>query len=205
MRVPSSTPGGIVTCRLRSRCTVPAPWQILHGLRITRPWPPQVGQVRSTRKKPCCARILPAPLQVGQVSAARCLVGRAGAAARLAGDAGRHAQLRLGAGERLGQVDLDGLADVRARCAGRPPPRRAHEVAEHLVEDVAQPAGAAEVEAAGAARAALLERRVPETVVGGALLLVLQDVVGLVDLLELRLGLLVAGVAVRVVLHRGLR
>ena len=73
MRVPSSTPGGIATCSVRSRCTVPAPWQMRHGLRITLPWPPQVGQVRSIRKKPCCARTLPAPWQVAQVSAARAL------------------------------------------------------------------------------------------------------------------------------------
>ena len=43
-----------------------------------------------------------------------------------------------------------------------------------------------------------------EAVVGGALLVVLQDVVGLVDFLELRLGLLVAGIAIRMVLHREL-
>ena len=40
-----------------------------------------------------------------------------------------------------------------------------------------------------------------ELVVGGALLRVLQDLVGLVDLLEPLLGRLVARVAVRVVLH----
>ena len=32
------------------------------------PRPPQVGQVRSTVKKPCCARTLPWPEQVGQVA-----------------------------------------------------------------------------------------------------------------------------------------
>src|SRR5258705_3204937 len=51
---------------------------------------------------------------------------------------------------------------------------------------------------------ALLEGRVAEAVVGGALLLVLQDVVGLVDFLELRLALLVAGIAIGVPLHREL-
>jgi hypothetical protein len=49
--------------------------------------------------------------------------------------------------------------------------------------------------------AALLERGVAELVVGGALLVVLEDVVGLVDLLELLLRGLVARVAVRVMLH----
>ena len=58
MRVPSSTPAGIATCSVRSPCTVPLPWQTLQAFLITRPAPPQVGQVRSTRKKPCCARHL---------------------------------------------------------------------------------------------------------------------------------------------------
>ena len=47
---------------------------------------------------------------------------------------------------------------------------------------------------------ALLEGGVAEAVVGGALR-VLQDVVGLVEFLEPGLGLLVARVAVRVMLH----
>jgi hypothetical protein len=42
---------------------------------------------------------------------------------------------------------------------------------------------------------------VPELVVGGALLRVLQDLVGLVDFLEPRLGAGVTRVLVRVVLH----
>src|SRR3954471_5563255 len=70
MRVPSSTPAGIDTLRVRSRCTRPAPWQTLQGFLMIRPAPLQVGQVRSIRKKPCCARTLPAPRQVGQVCAA---------------------------------------------------------------------------------------------------------------------------------------
>jgi putative exporter of polyketide antibiotics len=45
---------------------------------------------------------------------------------------------------------------------------------------------------------------VAEAVVGGALLPVLQDVIGLVDLLELMLAFLVAGIAVGMPLHREL-
>ena len=50
-----------------SLCTRPAPSPARHGLAITRPRPEQVGQVRSTMKKPCWARSLPAPLHDGQV------------------------------------------------------------------------------------------------------------------------------------------
>ena len=78
------------------------------------------------------------------------LVLRSGAAARVAHHARRHAQVRLGAGERLGQLDLDRLADVvaGARPAGSTTAAPAHEIAEHLVEDVAQPAAGREVEPA---------------------------------------------------------
>ena len=39
------------------------------GSAIISPMPRQVGQPRSTTKKPCCARTLPAPPQVAQVRA----------------------------------------------------------------------------------------------------------------------------------------
>ena len=71
MRVPSSTPAGMATCRVRSPWTVPFPWQTLHAFRMTRPVPPHVGQLRSTRKKPCWARTLPAPRHVPHVEFSR--------------------------------------------------------------------------------------------------------------------------------------
>ena len=75
-------------------------------------------------------------------------------------------------------------------------------VAEHLVEDVAQAAAAAaEIEAARGTAATILERGVAEAVVGRALLIVLQDVVGLVQILEPAFRCLVARIAVRVVFH----
>src|SRR5262249_60795287 len=43
-----------------------------------------------------------------------------------------------------------------------------------------------------------------ETIVGGALLRVLEDVVGLVDFLEVMLAILVPGIAVGVIFHREL-
>src|SRR5262249_28977292 len=49
--------------------------------------------------------------------------------------------------------------------------------------------------------AALLERGMAEAIIGGALVAILEHLVGLVDLLELVLAVLVARIAVRVILH----
>src|ERR1700753_2907137 len=54
------------------------------------------------------------------------------------------------------------------------------------------------------AAAALLERGVAEAVIGGALVAVLEDLVGLVDFLELDFALGIAGILVRMPLHRQL-
>src|SRR3954447_8278249 len=67
IRVPSSTPAGMLTDKLRSRLTRPAPLQAEQGLSMVSPRPWQVGQVRSMAKKPCCARTRPWPPQVAQV------------------------------------------------------------------------------------------------------------------------------------------
>ena len=53
----------------RSLRVLPVPAQLLQGFLIIRPVPWQVWQPRSMVKKPCCARILPWPEQVGQFSA----------------------------------------------------------------------------------------------------------------------------------------
>src|SRR4029077_19569820 len=76
---------------------------------------------------------------------------------------------------------------------------------EHLLENIGETAGksAAEAEIAGTA-AAVLKGGMAEAVVGGTLLIVLQDVVGFVQVLELLLGRLVTRIAVRVILHREL-
>jgi hypothetical protein len=67
MRVPSSTPTGMVTDKVRSRVTRPKPLQDGHGVSIVSPRPWQDGQVRSMVKKPWVARTLPMPPQVRQV------------------------------------------------------------------------------------------------------------------------------------------
>ena len=55
-----------------------------------------------------------------------------------------------------------------------------------------------------AAAHALLEGGMAEAVIGGALVAVLQDVIGLVDFLEVELAVLVAGIAIGMLLHRQL-
>jgi len=67
MRVPSSTPGGMLTESVRSRVTRLEPEQVGHGLSITWPRPWQPVQVRSSVKKPWAWRMRPAPPQCGQV------------------------------------------------------------------------------------------------------------------------------------------
>src|SRR5580698_11093824 len=67
MRVPSSTPGGMFTDRVRSRVTRPDPEHDPHGLSIDWPRPWHCGQVRSSVKKPCAWRTRPAPAHIEQV------------------------------------------------------------------------------------------------------------------------------------------
>ena len=124
----------------------------------------------------------------------------------LAADKLAERDLLLDAARGLLERDLKVVAKVGAVAAAVAPP-----APEHLVKDAAAAAALAEdlpedvervVEPARAAgaRARPLERGVPEPVVGSALLGVLQRLVGLGDLLEHLLGLLVAGILVRVVL-----
>ena len=129
-----------------------------------------------------------------------------GAAARasLAGHRGRNADLRGLAVERLFERDLHVVAQIRAALApARAAAPAAH--AEEVVEDIGERRGEIRTEAVRRAAApAMLERGVAEAVVGGALLGVLEDVVGFADFLELVLAIIVAGIAVRMVFHREL-
>jgi len=79
-----------------------------------------------------------------------------------------------------------------------------HKVAEKVVEDVSE---AREIEAArGPTTSAhtLIEGLMPEMVVGGPFLGILQDFVGLAYLLESGFCLGISGVPVRMILHREL-
>jgi hypothetical protein len=91
------------------------------------------------------------------------------------------------------QVVAEIAAAARSALAAAP---SAHELAEHLVEDVGEPSGKPEI--ARAAPATLLKGGMTKAVIGGALLIILEDVVGLVNFLEFLFGALVTRVAVRV-------
>src|SRR5215470_16385299 len=67
MRVPSSTPAGMLTDSERSLRTRPAPPQLRHGFSMIRPAPWQATQVRSMVKKPWLALTLPLPWHDGQL------------------------------------------------------------------------------------------------------------------------------------------
>jgi hypothetical protein len=125
-----------------------------------------------------------------------------GTAALLAGDAGRHTDLRRLAGVGLRQRDLEVVAQIRAALAPRAGARSApaaHELAEEIVEDVRHRRGEVRAEPAGSPTGPL-ECRVTELVVGGTLLRVLQDLIGLGDFLEALLGPGIARIAVRMAL-----
>ena len=165
----------------------------------------------------------PAPWQPGQVrSIVKEALLHANAAAAVAGGAGHRlgagfgaAAMALVAGDEIGDADRGLLAAkallerdfkvvAQVAAAARPglAAPAAHELAEHLVEDVGK--SARETKIAWAAPGPLLESGMAEAVIGGALLVVLEDVVGFVDVLEFLLGVLVTGIAVRVILHRQL-
>ena len=129
----------------------------------------------------------------------------AAAGAGFAGDRGRNPDLGVLAAIGLFEGELHVVAQVGAALAARaaaaaPAAGAAH--AEEVVEDIGE--GGGEIGAEAVAAAALLEGGVAEAVIGGALVAVLEHLVGLVDFLEAMLAVAVAGILVRMQLHREL-
>ena len=127
---------------------------------------------------------------------------RSGAGAGLAGDRSRQLDGGGFAAERLFEGDFEIVAQVRSTLASAARPAAAsaaHHVAEQILEDVGHRGREAVVHSA-----AVLKGGMAVAVVGGALLRIRQMLVGLVELLEARFGLLVAGMPVRMALHRRL-
>jgi hypothetical protein len=153
-------------------------------------------------KKPDAERIEPWPAQVGQVLGL--LPALEPWPEQLAGHRRRHPDLGRLAGVGLGEADFHVVAKVGAPGhAGTAAPAgaasaAAHELAEQVLEDVRHGRGELWAEAAPGAAAVAVEGGVAEAVVGGALLRILQRLVGLADFLEGVLGRLVAGVGIGV-------
>src|SRR5262249_46132494 len=123
----------------------------------------------------------------------------AGAGAALAGHRGRDAHLGDLAAIGFLQGDFHVVAQIGAALAAAANAADA----EQIIEDVGE-GGRHIAEAVGRAGAGMLERGVAEAVIGRALVGILEDLVGLVDLFEADFAALVAGVAIGVPLHREL-
>src|SRR5690606_30802826 len=122
------------------------------------------------------------------------------AVARSARDPARNLDLDRVARDRLLERELELVAQVSAAVHLRPAARSdAENVAEHVAEDVAE---CVRAESVRAEAAACPDTRMAEPIVSRALAVVRQDLVGLLDLLELGLGLRIVRIAIRVILHR---
>ena len=86
-------------------------------------------------------------------------------------------------------------------AAGRTAAPAAHHVAEDVLENIRETAGTAKAVTATAAHAAVFESRVAETIVSGALLRILENLISFADFLELTLGFRVVRIAVGVIAH----
>ena len=157
--------------------------------------------MRSTVKKPCCARTLPWPPHRLQRRAAGARF-RARTGAGLASLRDFDLDLRVLAVEGLVEPDLHVIAQIRAapRLLAAPAKGTAEEALENIAEVGKAALSAAKT--ALAAHSAILESGMAELVIGGALLRVFQAVIGLADRLEFGLGIGAAGVLVGMPLHR---
>ena len=126
---------------------------------------------------------------------------RAGPGALLAGDGGRQGERSDLAEESLFERDLHIVAQIGAARGTAPAAAPVHHVAEKIVENIRHRRG----EAVGGAKArAVLEGGVPIAVIARALLRVGQRLIGFVQFLEFDLGVVIAGITVRMAIHRRL-
>ena len=102
-------PGGMLTARVFSRCRGPLPPHWRHGFLMTRPVPWQVGQVRSTVKKPCWRAPDRCRGSSGR-SPARCRASPPRPPQTSHANGGRHTDLRLLAREGLFEGDRQVVA-----------------------------------------------------------------------------------------------
>lgn len=161
--------------------------------------------MRSTEKKPCAARTRPEPWQVAQVLG--CVPG-------LAPEPEQTSQvIEVGTlicavlpAEGFFQCDFHIVAKVGAALASAGRPARtaaAHHLAEDVFENIGETAiGETAAAHATATHAAIFKGGVAETVIGRALLRVLQRFVCFVDFFEFPFGIGIIRVFVRMEFHR---
>src|SRR5690606_36722871 len=102
--------------------------------------------------------------------------------------------------ERFFQGNFEIVAKVgAARAAARAAARTGH--AENAFENIRESRAEVRAEAMRMTGTAAVESGMAEAIIGRALLLVLQDVIGLVDFLEVPFAIVVARILVRVPLH----
>src|SRR5690606_31102067 len=130
-------------------------------------------------------------------------LGRAGAVAGLALGQPRHLDLDAGAEHGLLQRQFQLIAQVGApeHLRAATATAAAEDVTEHITEDVAEVRARAETVAAGATAPLRIQAFMAVLVIDGPLGGVGEYFVGLLDLLELLLGLGIAGIAVGMQLH----
>ncbi|MGY4328674.1 hypothetical protein ACVWWG_003091 [Bradyrhizobium sp. LB7.2] len=153
-------------------------------------------------KKPCDCRTRPAPPQVEQV------FGLVPALAPMPEQASQVTETGISICAVLPpkaylERDFHVVAQVGAALAAAAATAALSGHAEQIFENVGEGGGESRAETGGAA-AALLEGGMTVTVIGCALVLIFQDLVGLVDFLELDFAGVVPGIAVGVKLHRQL-
>src|SRR6516165_9473305 len=125
----------------------------------------------------------------------------AGAGTGFAGHRGWNADLRSFAVEGLLEGNLHVVTQIGAALAAAGAPAAGGH-AENAFKQIGK--GGAEIgaEPGWTAAHSMLERGMAKTVVSGALVRIFQDLIGLVDFLEAMFGPLVAGIAIRMELHR---
>src|SRR5690606_19270042 len=123
----------------------------------------------------------------------------AAAIAGVAGDRGGDGDALLRSLESVLQRDAEVITQVRATGIGAGPPApRSTRATEEILEDIGEAAAKIEARRAGprAAAHAAFEGAVAEAVVGRALLVILQHVIGFVHFLEFLFRIGIIGVAV---------
>ena len=205
MRVPSSTPAGNLDRQLAAleRAAFAVAGGAWIGDRLGR-CPGRSGSRARRRRSPAargpCRRRRRSGRSRGRLSPLRSAsVARLASGQRFDGDG------LFGAGEGFFERQFQVVAQVGAARGVGALAARVHELAEDIDENVGERPKPCDPPPNGCpAAAAVLEGGLAEAVVGGALLRILQDLIGLADRLEMRFLVGAAAMAVGMAFHRDL-